>query len=889
MVAELLAKSGMEKVICVPNAKVPIVKIWDPELSLACDMNVNNPLALENTRMIRTYLQIDPRVRPLAMIIKYWTKKRILNDAAFGCTLSSYTWICMIIFFLQTRNPPILPALHQRPHNKLPPKNGVESAFADDLDALAGFGSNNKETLGELLFQFFRFYGHDFDLDNGVVSVRHGRQLTKAEKKWNTGFGNRLCVEEPFNVGRNLGNTADDISFRGVHIELRRAFDLISEGKLEECCEQYVFPPEEKQTNTFQRPAQKPKPILRSSSQSSRGGGRGGGHRGGRHNQHSRNGNSNRRASSGAFDHNPGYIPGLPTNMSQQEAWLQRQAQTQLHNDLFATYSVLQAQENSLRLQLYAQGLQNQAYAQSHGQGQANGSAGKQHATDRNRTSSFDQPPLTAPIRPDMYFYPLQYSATPGMYGYQTPTTNPSSPSLSSAVPEMRRSLHRATVTNGASQSVQSNSALRSQSQPASRSGPVPLSMNGTGIPHPGLGIYQQMRPVNGNAIPSFIPDENSESAMESSYGSLPTSEDPTPKEYVGYYVNDPTQFWRRQASAPMPVPTFGDLGQSRASSRRLSAEQLPQSILDRLKRPSRSPSPLGHDRSFSTGAPLPSFPSQSGISNTNLRALNNQTPIVVNGSNPVPLSIPNWQASISDGSISEDRSSDIFVGSLDSVSQASRAGSDGFADQDLSGQVTPRDTRPEARIEPPMVVNGSTPLKSDTGSSSSSLTPSNDHIPQAIIPTATLLPIETNGQLRLSPSSRNKFARQNGGVSPLDIGIGQDYNRDDLAHLSPVYETRTPSPTANRKFEPVEKKPNGVPLKPAQKTGPLNGIAPVQAPAVSKLNGHTRASKSEGTPGNWQKIQKSKKKVASSDMKSGDGQPHAEKPPVHVNDRKGG
>lgn len=71
----------MEKVICVPNAKVPIVKVWDPELSLACDMNVNNPLALENTRMIRTYVQIDPRVRQLAMIVKHWTKKRILNDA----------------------------------------------------------------------------------------------------------------------------------------------------------------------------------------------------------------------------------------------------------------------------------------------------------------------------------------------------------------------------------------------------------------------------------------------------------------------------------------------------------------------------------------------------------------------------------------------------------------------------------------------------------------------------------------------------------------------------------------------------------------------------------------------------------------------------------------
>lgn len=71
----------MEKVICVNSAKVPIVKVWDPELKLAADMNVNNSLALENTRMIKTYIQIDTRVRPLAMIIKHWTKRRIVNDA----------------------------------------------------------------------------------------------------------------------------------------------------------------------------------------------------------------------------------------------------------------------------------------------------------------------------------------------------------------------------------------------------------------------------------------------------------------------------------------------------------------------------------------------------------------------------------------------------------------------------------------------------------------------------------------------------------------------------------------------------------------------------------------------------------------------------------------
>ncbi|CZT50697.1 related to polynucleotide adenylyltransferase [Rhynchosporium secalis] len=893
MVAELLAKSGMEKVICIPNAKVPIVKMWDPVLSLACDMNVNNPLALENTRMIRTYVQIDPRVRQLAMIVKHWTKQRILNDAAFGCTLSSYTWICMIIFFLQNRNPPILPALHQRPHNKLPSQDGTESPFADDLEALVGFGSENTETLGELLFNFFRYYGHEFDLDNAVVSVRHGKQLTKTEKKWNHGFNNRLCVEEPFNVGRNLGNTADDISFRGLHMELRRAFDLIAEGKLDECCEQYVFPSEER-NHTFQRPPQKPKPILRSSTSSNRGGAKNGNHRGGgRHNQQNRNGNSNRRASSGAFDQNSGFIPGLSPNMSQQDAWLQRQAQAQLHNDLFATYSVLQAQENSLRLQLYAQGLQSQAYAQAQGQGQTNGTSSKQHATERNRTASFEQPPLTAPIRPDMYYYPLHYPANPNLYAYQNSTTNPSSPSSSSAAPDLRRGIHRSSVTSGGgmNQGGTSNSASRSQSQPASRSGPIPLSANGSNVMHPGLGIYQNLRPVNGNAFPSFIADENSESAMESGYGSLPP-EDPTPKEYVGYYVNDPTQFWKRQqATGPMPIPKFGDLSHARAGPRRLSTEQLPQFLLDRLKRPSRSPSPLGHDRSFSTGAPLVPYSLPNGVSNTNLRALDSQTPIIADGSSPVPLSIPNWQASISEGSISDDRSSDLYVGSFDSLSQASRAGSDEFSDQDLSGQLTPRDVRLETPLEAPVVVNGSTPPRTiDTTRTSTGKALSNGHNLQPINPPTGLLPIEANGQLRLSPGSRNKSARQNGGVSPIDIGLSLDYGRDDLAHLSPVYETRTPSPTANRKFEPAEKTPKSVSVKTTQKHELSNGFLPLQAPADSKINGHSRGSKSEGAPGSWQKIQKGKKKPAASDSKgTGAVQPRGEKLPFHVNERKGG
>jgi hypothetical protein len=784
---------------------------------------------------------------------------------------------------------------------KLPPKDGFESTFADDLDALAGFGKKNKESLGELLFQFFRFYGHEFDYDKFVISVRNGRQITKVDKGWHITNNNQLCVEEPFNTNRNLGNTADDTSFRGLHIEIRRAFDLLCEAKLEQSCEEFKFPKETEKV--WERPPQKPKPILRSTSQSSNRG-RGGTHRGGRHNnQHSRNGNNNRRASSGAFDAPPQYIPGVPINMSTQDAWLQHQAQARLHNELYTTYSVLQAQENSLRLQLYAQGFQNQAYAQSQAQAQAQaqsngGTIKSQQATDRNRTSSFDQPPLTAPIRPEMYFYPLQYQAAP-MYGYQTPSTNPSSPSLSSAVPELRRSMHRSTVTNGSGPAGQPNSSMRSHSQPATRSGSSPLAMQGGQMAHPGLGIYQNIRQANGISIPNFIADENLDTGYEPSISSAVTPpEDNTPKEYVGYYVSDHTQSPMRKQSAAMAVPAFGD---AIRPPRRLSTDQLPQSILDRLKRSSRSPSPLGHDRSYSTGthsAPLTAVPSQQGIFHQNLRALNHHGPMVVNGSSPVPVSIPNWQASVvSEGSIPEDRGSDTLCGSLDSISQASVTGSDGSVEQDFSGQITPRETRPDGRMDQPMVVNGSSPLKSENGSVVPNL---NGTVPRPIAVPNGSLPSEQNTiPPRLSPNTRNRLARQNGGMSPLDIGTGHnDILREDLPHLSPVYETRTPSPTATRKFESLERRVNGLPFRGAESklasldTTPkpitTNGTQAMQGSPVSKSNGHTRASKSEGAAGAWQKIQKSKRK-GPVDMKNGDSPVQNERIPAQENERKGG
>jgi Cid1 family poly A polymerase len=171
----------------------------------------------------------------------------------------------MILNFLQTRDPPILPALHQKPHQTYIANDGTESGFSDDLNAHKDHGQQNKESIAELLFQFFRRYAFEIEYGASVVSVRHGRLLSRKEKKWDHASKEgqwQLCIEEPFNVTRNLGNSADDTAFRGIHLELRRAFDLLADGgQLEKCCEQYQFPPEEK-IGLFKKPTGGVKAIL---------------------------------------------------------------------------------------------------------------------------------------------------------------------------------------------------------------------------------------------------------------------------------------------------------------------------------------------------------------------------------------------------------------------------------------------------------------------------------------------------------------------------------------------------------------------------------------------------------------------------------------------------
>jgi hypothetical protein len=566
----------------------------------------------------------------------------------------------MIFSFLQRRNPPILPSLQKMPDDKKSIVNGKLSPFADDVDAIRSRGNDNKESLAELLFAFFRHYGYEFPYSTSVVSIREGRMVSRNEKGWDDYVVNkearcRLCVEEPFNTERNLGNSADDYAWNGIHREIRRAFEFLADGcQLDKCCEQFVFPPDPEKT-TFQRPPPKPKPTLtRSASQS---GGRqnqeqntGSRKKGGNRNQSAQR-TGNRRASSGsAFNQRGGYVQSPPVGINAVDYFA---AKGNLHDHLYQQYQFLQAQQDALRSQLAAQQHNNQTQragdlagvGSPHIRTQfANGTLGSP------RYNSVDVGPQTAPLFPGyMLPYPPRFApATLAQHNQRSregTNTNPSSPSHVAAVPALRRQGQRA------SEPAPSSSSIRSQSQPG-RSFPHPLlvqqlAQQGYDMQALGLGNgYQNMRSPQGfgHAHQGGMQQMSFHTMSNMQHG---TTDSAMPKEYVGYYVGQSPQLGPQYSTAshipPMPPMPLGEPPQRQ---RRVTPELMPPTANGRHS--SRSPSPLSHPRDAvagdlasarSQGAMYSSSSYDSSPASESVHALaaGDGGPIIVNGSNPPP------------------------------------------------------------------------------------------------------------------------------------------------------------------------------------------------------------------------------------------------------------
>ncbi|GJC97333.1 hypothetical protein ColKHC_06159 [Colletotrichum higginsianum] len=163
----------------------------------------------------------------------------------------------------------------------------------------------------------------------------------------------------------------------------------------------------------------------------------------------------------------------------------------------------------------------------------------------------------------------------------------------------------------------------------------------------------------------------------------------------------------------------------------------------------------------------------------------------------------------------------------------------------------------------------------------------------------------------QMSLRQRAMSRQQSGVIAPLDLAtrdnrINGHQLSIDAQHLSPINETRSPSPTVgstashSKQAQSSAQSPKRLSTSTqrsvqvaTQSQAQTSSQAPTQSPKVNGIreNGHTRGVKSEshGPEGTWQKATKGRRKGADAKNQQGGGFVPSEQPPKHEADRKGG
>lgn len=78
-------------------ARVPIIRLTHEATELQCDLSFSSILSVHNSRLMKFYIQFDPRVRPLMMFLRYWGRYHSLLGSN---KIKPYALMLMAVVYL---------------------------------------------------------------------------------------------------------------------------------------------------------------------------------------------------------------------------------------------------------------------------------------------------------------------------------------------------------------------------------------------------------------------------------------------------------------------------------------------------------------------------------------------------------------------------------------------------------------------------------------------------------------------------------------------------------------------------------------------------------------------------------------------------------------------
>ncbi|KAK2503457.1 hypothetical protein MC885_013769 [Smutsia gigantea] len=186
---------GIQKIL---NARCPLVRFSHQASGFQCDLTMNNRIALKSSELLYIYGALDSRVRALVFSVRCWARAHSLTSSIPGAWITNFSLTMLVIFFLQTRSPPILPTLdYLKTLADAEDKciiEGHNCTFIHDLNRIKP--SENTETLELLLKEFFEYFGN-FTFNKNSINIRQGKEQNKPESS-------PLHIQNPFETSLNI-------------------------------------------------------------------------------------------------------------------------------------------------------------------------------------------------------------------------------------------------------------------------------------------------------------------------------------------------------------------------------------------------------------------------------------------------------------------------------------------------------------------------------------------------------------------------------------------------------------------------------------------------------------------------------------------------------------
>lgn len=194
--------------------------------SVPTDIYVNAMTPLRSWTLLSDCAQLDVRAQELVLLVRRWARDRGVSHVAKG-HMSPYAWSLLAIFFLQVardESSQLLPPIAAFPKSSRLALGGKRAKIRLATTACC------QKTAADLFKEFFSFFATEFDWHTEAASVRQGLRAAVeglgARRAFRSDDACGPCVQDPFDISRNVGTAMTGDSIVRLREELRRAHEL---------------------------------------------------------------------------------------------------------------------------------------------------------------------------------------------------------------------------------------------------------------------------------------------------------------------------------------------------------------------------------------------------------------------------------------------------------------------------------------------------------------------------------------------------------------------------------------------------------------------------------------------------------------------------------------